>query len=234
MKVNQLLSGWIWWGQSTCVLVLIPLVLLFYHKKNADNSFQNYLGDIHKHSVLLFFDPLATLPSFFQTILEWAWFSQSGWRKCKKKWNLTQKLQWKFYSTTPPLQHSSNLMILNVLHPKLFSPNWTLVNALLKKIGKKTNICRARKEKKSGSENVKSNSQGGTATFWTQNLSHNFTFWTCQKFGSIRNRRPWSAWHINRPQSYRRSLRGLLCPNLWECKGYRGNLFPGVCLHKRF
>ena len=150
MKVNQLLSGWIWCGQSTCVLVLIPLVFSFHHKKNADNSyFQNCLGNIHKHSVLLFFDPLATLPfSFFQTILEWAWSSQSGWRKCKKKWHLTQKLQWKFYSTTPTLQHSSNLMILKVLHPKLFSPNWTLVNALLKKIGKKPTYAGQEKRKR--------------------------------------------------------------------------------------
>ena len=78
-----------------------------------------------------------TLFFFSNHTIVWAWFSQSGWRKCKKKWNLTQKLPWKFYTTTPALQHSYNLMILKVLHPKLFSPNWTLVNALLKKIGKK-------------------------------------------------------------------------------------------------
>ena len=162
--------------------------------------------------------PLYLLLFFKPYLSEHDSVNQAG-ENAKKKWNLTQKLQWKFYSTTPALQHSSNLMILNVLQPKLFSPNWTLVNALLKKIGKKTNICRARKEKKSGSENVKSNSQGGTATFWTQNLSHNFAFWTCLKFGIIKNRRPRSAWHINRPDSYRRTLRGLLWPNFWECKG---------------
>ena len=154
--------------------------------------------------------------------------------KMQKKLIFEPKIAMKILFHYPALQHSSNLMILKVLHAKLFSPNWTLVNALLKKIGKKTNICRARKEKKSGSENVKSNSQGGTATFWTQNLSHNFAFWTCLKFGSIRNRRPWSAWHINRPDSYRRTLRGLLWPNFWESKGQMGNLFPGVCFHKRF
>lgn len=91
--------------------------------------------------------PLYLLLFFKQYLSEHDSVNQAG-ENAKKKWNLTQKLQWKFYSTTPALQHSSNLMILNVLHPKLFSPNWTLVNALLKKIGKKPTYAGQEKRKR--------------------------------------------------------------------------------------
>lgn len=83
----------------------------------------------------------------------------------QKKVKFDPKIAMKILFLYPALQHSSNLMILKVLHAKTFLTELNPSKCPAKESRKKTNIWRARKEKKSRSENVKSNSQGGTATF---------------------------------------------------------------------
>ena len=83
----------------------------------------------------------------------------------QKKVKFDPKIAMKILFLYPALQHSSNLMILKVLHAKFFSPNWTLVNALLKKVGKKPTYAGQEKRKRAEVKMWKVTVQGALQLF---------------------------------------------------------------------